>query len=78
MTQGKFPAVFVRGGTGKAIMFHARDLPVMRAEWDAIFLSAMGSPEPNGRPRAARPTAPRGACSTATCTRDRRRTAPPA
>ena len=29
-------------------MFHARDLPD-RAEWDPIFLSAMGSPDPNGR-----------------------------
>ncbi|MBE0621641.1 MAG: hypothetical protein IH605_13695, partial [Burkholderiales bacterium] len=27
MTQRKFPAVFMRGGTSKAIMFHARDLP---------------------------------------------------
>jgi 2-methylaconitate cis-trans-isomerase PrpF len=49
MTQRKFPAVFMRGGTSKAIMFHARDLPEARAEWDAIFLSAMGSPDPHGR-----------------------------
>ena len=49
MTQRKFPAVFMRGGTSKAIMFHARDLPAARAEWDAIFLSAMGSPDPHGR-----------------------------
>ncbi len=49
MTQRKFPAVFMRGGTSKAIMFHARDLPAERAEWDAIFLSAMGSPDPHGR-----------------------------
>jgi 2-methylaconitate cis-trans-isomerase PrpF len=49
MTQTKFPAVFMRGGTSKAIMFHARDLPAARAEWDAIFLSAMGSPDPHGR-----------------------------
>jgi hypothetical protein len=49
MTQRRFPAVFMRGGTSKAIMFHARDLPAARAEWDAIFLSAMGSPDPNGR-----------------------------
>jgi 2-methylaconitate isomerase len=26
-----------------------RDLPAARAEWDAIFLSAMGSPDPHGR-----------------------------
>ena len=49
MSQKKFPAVFMRGGTSKAIMFHARDLPAERAEWDAIFLSAMGSPDPYGR-----------------------------
>ena len=30
-------------------MFHERDLPLDRREWDAIFLSAMGSPDPNGR-----------------------------
>jgi len=45
----RIPAVFMRGGTSKAIMFHARDLPAERARWDAIFLSAMGSPDPNGR-----------------------------
>ena len=49
MTQKKYPAVFMRGGTSKAIMFHARDLPADRAEWEAIFLSAMGSPDPYGR-----------------------------
>ncbi len=42
------PAVFMRGGTSRAIMFHARDLP-LRSEWDPIFLAAMGSPDPNGR-----------------------------
>jgi 2-methylaconitate isomerase len=42
------PAIFMRGGTSRAVMFHARDLPD-RAEWDPIFLSAMGSPDPNGR-----------------------------
>jgi 2-methylaconitate isomerase len=42
------PAVFMRGGTSRAIMFHARDLPD-RTEWDPIFLAAMGSPDPNGR-----------------------------
>jgi len=43
-----YPAVFMRGGTSRAIMFHARDLPD-RAEWDRLFLAAMGSPDPNGR-----------------------------
>jgi hypothetical protein len=38
----------MRGGTSRAIMFHAHDLPA-RSEWDPIFLAAMGSPDPNGR-----------------------------
>jgi 2-methylaconitate isomerase len=42
------PAVFMRGGTSRAVMFHERDLPD-RSEWDPIFLAAMGSPDPNGR-----------------------------
>jgi 2-methylaconitate cis-trans-isomerase PrpF len=42
------PAIFMRGGTSRAVMFHARDLPD-RTEWDPIFLAAMGSPDPNGR-----------------------------
>jgi 2-methylaconitate cis-trans-isomerase PrpF len=42
------PAVFMRGGTSRAVMFHQRDLPE-RAQWDPIFLAAMGSPDPNGR-----------------------------
>ena len=42
------PAVFMRGGTSRAVMFHLRDLPE-RGAWDPIFLAAMGSPDPNGR-----------------------------
>ena len=49
MPKAALPAVFMRGGTSKAIMFHARDLPADRAAWDAIFLGAMGSPDPYGR-----------------------------
>jgi 2-methylaconitate cis-trans-isomerase PrpF len=45
----KLPAVFMRGGTSKAVMFHARDLPAARDGWDAIFLSVIGSPDPNMR-----------------------------
>jgi 2-methylaconitate isomerase len=48
MPLAQYPAVFMRGGTSRAVMFHARDLPG-RAEWDPIFLAAMGSPDPNGR-----------------------------
>lgn len=49
MRQTKIPAAFIRGGTSNAIVFHERDLPDDRAAWDAIFLAAMGSPDPNGR-----------------------------
>ncbi|OKO70237.1 PrpF family protein, partial [Bradyrhizobium sp. NAS80.1] len=43
------PAVFMRGGTSKGLMFHARDLPTDREQRDRIFTAAMGSPDPNGR-----------------------------
>ncbi|MBY0336010.1 MAG: PrpF family protein [Acetobacteraceae bacterium] len=49
MPKHAIPAVFMRGGTSKAIMFHERDLPADRADWDAIFVAAMGSPDPYGR-----------------------------
>ena len=39
----------MRGGTSKAIMFHARDLPAEREAWAPIFAAAMGSPDPYGR-----------------------------
>jgi 2-methylaconitate cis-trans-isomerase PrpF len=39
----------MRGGTSKALMFRAADLPADRAQWDAIFLAAMGVPDPYGR-----------------------------
>ncbi len=48
MAQASIPAVFMRGGTSKAIMFDGRDLPD-RAEWDALFMAAMGTPDPYGR-----------------------------
>jgi 2-methylaconitate cis-trans-isomerase PrpF len=47
--QRPIPAVFMRGGTSKAIMFHARDLPEDRATWNHLFTAAMGSPDPYGR-----------------------------
>lgn len=49
MPQMKIPAVFMRGGTSKAVMFHARDLPADKELWSDIFLSALGAPDPNGR-----------------------------
>jgi len=33
MAQRKYPAVFMRGGTSKAILFHARDLPAARGSF---------------------------------------------
>jgi 2-methylaconitate cis-trans-isomerase PrpF len=47
--QRRIRAVFVRGGTSRALVFHRRDLPSARAEWDPIFLAALGSPDPSGR-----------------------------
>lgn len=49
MNRHRLPAVFMRGGTSKALMLHRHDLPAAQAEWDPIFLRAMGSPDPNGR-----------------------------
>jgi 2-methylaconitate cis-trans-isomerase PrpF len=46
------PAVYMRGGTSRALMFHARDLPGSiedRPGWDAIFTAALGSPDPRER-----------------------------
>ena len=45
----RYRAAFIRGGTSKALVFHASDLPADRAQWDAIFLAAMGSPDRHGR-----------------------------
>ncbi len=45
----KLPAVFARGGTSKAILFHRRDLPADRDEWAPIFSAALGSPDSHGR-----------------------------
>jgi hypothetical protein len=49
MRQLRIPAVFMRGGTSRGVVFHHRDLPEDRADWDEIFLAAMGSPDPNQR-----------------------------
>ena len=49
MTQARVAAVFMRGGSSKGVFFHARDLPIDRLEWDRIFMSAIGSPDPYGR-----------------------------
>lgn len=49
MPQTKIPAAFIRGGTSKALVFNAANLPPERADQDKLFLAAMGSPDPYGR-----------------------------
>jgi 2-methylaconitate cis-trans-isomerase PrpF len=49
MKQLKLRAVFMRGGTSKAIMFRAGDLPTDRSAWAPLFLGVLGSPDPYGR-----------------------------
>jgi len=49
MKQIGLRAVFMRGGTSKAVMFRAEDLPRDRKRWTPIFLSVIGSPDANGR-----------------------------
>ena len=49
MKQIALRAVFMRGGTSKAVMFRAEDLPHDRAQWAPIFLGVIGSPDANGR-----------------------------
>ena len=49
MKQIGLRAVFMRGGTSKALMFRAEDLPRERERWRPIFLGAIGSPDANGR-----------------------------
>jgi 2-methylaconitate cis-trans-isomerase PrpF len=49
MSQRAIPAVFMRGGTSKALVFDRRDLPERQDDWAPIFLAAIGSPDPHGR-----------------------------
>ncbi len=49
MKQHRIPAVFMRGGTSRAVMLKQGDLPSDRAKWSAIFCAMLGSPDPNGR-----------------------------
>ena len=49
MPQCRLRAIFMRGGTSKALVLHRADLPSNQADWAPIFLAAMGSPDPNGR-----------------------------
>ncbi len=49
MTQRRFKAVFMRGGSSKGIFFHRDDVPADRQAQHRLFLSAIGSPDPYGR-----------------------------
>ncbi len=49
MSQRKIPAVYMRGGTSRALFFLERDLPPAGPGRDRVFLAALGSPDPYGR-----------------------------
>ncbi len=49
MSQIRIPATYLRGGTSRGLFFRREDLPAREADWDAIFLAALGSPDPNKR-----------------------------
>ena len=45
MYMTKYPCVYMRGGTSKAVFFHEKDLPQDQSKWDELFLKVMGSPD---------------------------------
>ena len=53
MALRSLPAVYMRGGTSKAIFFDRRDLPALEtgdmSAWNEIFCAALGSPDPYRR-----------------------------
>ncbi|MFQ5829620.1 MAG: 2-methylaconitate cis-trans isomerase PrpF family protein [Candidatus Methylomirabilia bacterium] len=49
MRQSRIRAVYMRGGTSRALFFHDSDLSEDPATRDRILLSALGSPDPYGR-----------------------------
>jgi 2-methylaconitate cis-trans-isomerase PrpF len=49
MTQRRIRAVYMRGGTSRCLVFHEEDLPQAQTARDRILLTALGSPDPNGR-----------------------------
>lgn len=46
MTTLRVPCTLMRGGTSRGLVFRREHLPVDSAEWDVIFLAALGSPDP--------------------------------
>jgi 2-methylaconitate cis-trans-isomerase PrpF len=47
--QKRLPAVYMRGGTSKAVFFHDNHLPQDPVIRDRVILAAFGSPDPNRR-----------------------------
>jgi 2-methylaconitate cis-trans-isomerase PrpF len=47
--QVRIPAVYMRGGTSKAVFFHENHLPRDSETRDRVILAAYGSPDPNRR-----------------------------
>jgi 2-methylaconitate cis-trans-isomerase PrpF len=45
MYMKKYPCVYMRGGTSKAVFFHEKDLPQDKSQWNKIFLKVMGTPD---------------------------------
>lgn len=45
MCMKKYPCVYMRGGTSKAVFFHEKDLPEDKNTWDEIFMKVMGTPD---------------------------------
>ena len=45
MYMKKYPCVYMRGGTSKAVFFYEKDLPEDKSLWDEIFLKVMGTPD---------------------------------
>ena len=45
----RIPAVYMRGGTSKAVLIRQSDLPGSDVDTDAALLAVMGSPDPYGR-----------------------------
>ena len=41
----ELPVMIIRGGTSKGVYIHETDLPADKAQWDALLLSLMGSPD---------------------------------
>ncbi|KAF2008115.1 DUF453-domain-containing protein [Amniculicola lignicola CBS 123094] len=47
--QNSLPASYYRGGTSRALIFRAADLPTPSSTWPSIFRGVINSPDPHGR-----------------------------